>query len=324
MKGTAWYNIAMNLRLALQKFLIAMTADGLKQTTLDWYAALLTPFIERHEPKSLTDVTTDDLRNYLVYLRSKDTRWEGDERERPGRLSPDTISAHTRALHKFWSWAATEYQIANPMRSIKYPRKPPAKPKAISLEDVALLYAATGDDVIGARNRAILALLIDTGCRAGGLVGLRLEDVDIERRRATVTEKGDKTRTIFFTQWTADVLKEWIDQRQPAARHLFYNAETFQPLTVSGLRGILKRLAKRAGVTGRVNPHSFRHCFAREYLKNGGNLATLSKEMGHRDTKTTIDHYTIYTDDEIAQSHEQHSPVHWLRNKNAPDDSEAP
>lgn len=314
------YSIAMKLRLALNKFIIAQTADGLKDSTLNWYLSLLSKFIDHYPDKTISEITTDELRLYIVHLRGLDARWQGEEREQAGRLSPDTINAHTRALHKFWSWVALEYEIKNPMRSIKYPRKPDAKPKAISLDDVGRLYDATGDDLVGVRNRALLAFLIDTGCRAGGLLALRPDDVDIQRRRAIVTEKGDKTRTVFFTEWTADVLSAWFAQRLPA-RTVFYNFETLEPLTNSGLRGILKRLAKRAGVTGRVNPHSFRHCFAREYLRAGGNLATLSKEMGHRDTKTTIDHYTIYTEDEIGESHEQFSPANRLKQKSDPDTS---
>jgi len=284
-----------------------MAADGLKTKTLDWYRALLGAFAAEHS--TLESVTVKDMRLYIVALRGQDYHLAGTNKvKKEGGLSESTISAHIRALHKFWRWAANEYQIANPMSGVKYPKKPEPKPKAIPMDSVQRLFAATGDDHIGIRNRALLALLIDTGCRAGGLVGLRVEDVDIQQRRAIVLEKGGKTRAVIFTDYTGALIQQWLDVRLPAPT-LFYNFETLKPLTTSGLRGILKRLAKRAGVEGKFNPHSFRHLFAREYLKAGGDLATLSKLMGHRDVTTTVHHYAIFTPSEIADKHEQFSPM---------------
>jgi len=306
----------------LQKFILAQSADGSKDSTLNWYTSLLGAFIEQNADTAITEIATDELREYINELRERDSRWEGEDREQAGKLSEDTINAHIRALHKFWGWLADEYDISNPMKRIKYPKKPEAKPKAIPLADVLKLWAATGDDLIGVRNRALLAFLLDTGCRAAGLLGLKPEDVELEQHRATVTEKGSRTRLIYFTEFTAGILAEWMSQRVQA-RTVFYNFETLRPLTASGLRGILKRLAKRAGVVEHVHPHAFRHAFANGYLRSGGNLATLSKLMGHRDVKTTIDHYIHFTQDDLGEQGEQFSPAHRLQKKNAPEDSEA-
>jgi site-specific recombinase XerD len=288
----------MNVKTALADFLEAASADGLRLSTLDWYKYLLSPFADAHN-LSLESVETKNIRQYINGLREK----YGSE---------DTISGHIRALHKFWSWCADEYSIPNPMRSIRYPKKPEAKPKAISLDDVDKLFTATGNDLVGVRNRALLSLLIDTGCRAGGLLQMRPEDVELSDLRALVNEKGNKTRKIVFTEYTAAAIQRWIAIRLPAPT-LFYNFETLKPLTHSGLRGILKRLARRAGVTGKVNPHSFRHAFAREYLRANGDLATLSKLMGHADESTTLHHYANFTSDEAAEAHRKYSPMNRLK-----------
>ncbi len=94
---------------------------------------------------------------------------------------------------------------------------------------------------------------------------------------------------------------------------VFYNLETLQPLTRNGLYQVLRRMARRAGVKGRFNPHSLRHTFAREYIRAGGDLATLSKLLGHRDVSTTVSHYAVFTDREIAEKHEKYSPARKLR-----------
>ncbi len=304
----------MQLESALEEFIIALKADGLKPKTIDWYRWSLGVFAAAHADQPLDLLTTKVLRQYIADLRDRKWQWNGSQHvKKDVPLSDDTINAHVRVLHKFWSWCSAEYQIVNPMTNIRYPRKPEAKPKAIRIEDVKKLFAAADGSRARSRDRAILAFLLDTGCRAGGLVGLNLDDLDLEAQKAIVTEKGSKTRTVYFTHITRDLLAAWMIDRQPGTRALFYNLDTFEPLTVYGLRHLLKRLARRAGVTERVNPHSFRHSFAREYLREGGDLSTLSRLMGHRDVTTTVHHYAIFTQDEIKEAHEKYSPAKHLR-----------
>lgn len=283
----------MNLNSAIEDFLLACEADGLSKSTMIWYRSLLTAFSQVHTA-SLKDIHAGDLRRYIVKLREQD-------------YSEDTVSAHIRALHRFWAWCANEYTMPNPMRTIKYPSKPEPKPKAASLEDIAAMYRAAEKT----RDKAILVFLLDTGCRAAGLVGLRPDDVDLAEHRAIVTEKGNKTRVVVFTSFTANLLAAWIAERE-SAETLFYG-RSWEPLTPSGLYQLLRRLARRAGVQGRFNPHSLRHTFAREYIRAGGDLATLSKLLGHRDVSTTVAHYTIFTDLELQEKHEKYSPVNKLR-----------
>jgi integrase/recombinase XerD len=80
-------------------------------------------------------------------------------------------------------------------------------------------------------------------------------------------------------------------------------------LTDEGVRQLLKRLKAKAGVTGPVNPHAFRHGFAREYLLNGGDLGTLADLLGHSDVQVTWQHYAIFRTAELQAKHDKHSPV---------------
>lgn len=284
----------MNIDAAIHEFLLACDADGFTLATLRWYRSLLARFAESYSGP-VNEVTTHQLREYLVNLRKLD-------------YSKDTISAHTRALHRFFAWASNEYTMSNPMCPIKYPRAPQPQPRAASMEDIQAMFQVAENT----RDRAILAFLLDTGCRAGGLCKLRPIDLDIREKRALVTEKGDKTRAVIFTEFTAQYLWDWITERY-SVETLFYNLETLQPLTPSGLYQLLRRLARRAKVQGRFNPHSLRHTFAREYIIAGGDLATLSRLLGHRDVSTTVNHYAIFTDREIREKHEKYSPVKKLR-----------
>ena len=72
---------------------------------------------------------------------------------------------------------------------------------------------------------------------------------------------------------------------------------------------MLRRLARKAGITGPVNPHSFRHGFAREYLLSGGDLATLADLLGHSDVQVTWQSYAIFRTSELQAKHDKHSPI---------------
>ncbi|MBZ0284476.1 MAG: site-specific integrase, partial [Anaerolineae bacterium] len=185
----------------------------------------------------------------------------------------------------------------------------------IKIEHVAAMFAATRDNEYGVRDRAIIAWLLDTGARAGGTVTVRVSDLDFARRRAFITEKGGKTRTVKFTEFTERLLKAWMEIRQPEVKTLFYNLQELEPLTTHGLRQILKRLRRRAKISERIYTHMFRHGFAQNFLTNGGNLATLFRLMGHADPATTVWYYTVFTEDELSHLHDEFSPVKQLEDE---------
>jgi site-specific recombinase XerD len=306
----------MTVQNAIDEFLIAVEADGLSRSSVRWYRAILKPLGERLGAQQLGDVTTNMMRRYLVDLRNRDNRYQSEQTTRPevqGGLSEESVAAHVRALHRFWSWATAEYRLtANPMSSIKRPPRRSPQPKGIDLADLRKLFAATADDPSGSRNRAILAFLIDTGCRAEGVIGLELSKFDPDQRRAIVTEKGRKTRTVFLTETTILLIEAWGRVRPKNATTVFCslsNLTSGKPLSYEGLMHILSVLKARAGVTGRVNPHSFRHAFARQYIKNGGDLSTLSRLMGHSDTAVTSWYYAVFTGEELAHLHDRFSPL---------------
>jgi integrase/recombinase XerD len=287
-----------SLDSAIAEFHRANEADNLSRKTLDWYRYILGAFAIAQEGKALAEITPSMVRSYVVGLRVK-------------YPNENTVSDHIRGLHRFWKWSAREYKLENPMTNIKYPKKAAPEPKAATEDDVKRMYAAAGEGEMGARNRAILMLLLDTGCRAAGLCTLKMSDIEMDEGRALVTEKFNKTRWVIFTEATGQALRQWFRYRQPVV-WVFYDLDTLKPLKSNGLYQLLRRLARRGGVEGKFNPHSFRHLFAKHYVQSGGDLATLSRLLGHRDVSTTVSHYTIFTREELRQKHEKHSPVTML------------
>lgn len=301
----------MDVQQVIEEFLMAGRANGLRPATLKWYQSLLSGLAQHFAGRALASISTKDLRQYIIELEDRNERYI-DAPQKPtqsGGLSKSSIAGHVTALHAFFSWAAAEYQQPNPMLNIKRRRPAAPQPKAITATDFVKLFQATSENEAGIRDRALLVFLADSGCRLGGIQSLTLENLNPVQRRAIVYEKGDRRRTVVFTTFTARLLAKWLGVRSSSSDAVFTSLADGKPLTVSGINQLLKRLKKRANVTGRVNPHSFRHNFARAYLENGGNIVSLARLLGHSDVNTTAAYYAVFTQDELAEMHSKYSPL---------------
>lgn len=304
----------MILSDAISEFLLACSADGLAPATVRWYTSILKAYNQAFTGREVESLTVREHREYIVALRNQEPYQDAPQKPpQGGKLADASISSHVIALHAFWGWIVREYGLPNAMKNIKRPRRRKPQPKALAPDDFIRLLEATGDNLAGIRDRALLCFLADTGCRLGGLLSLKIEHLQIDQRRAIVREKGADVRVVVFTRFTARMLARWLLVRTAATDHVFVNLHTGAPLTESGVTQALKRLKKRSGVTGRVNPHSFRHNFARAYLTNGGDLATLAMLLGHKDISTTTDYYAVFSEDELAELHEKFSPLNSMR-----------
>jgi len=294
---------------ALDDFLLALQADGLSPNTVRWYKEKLRRVIAAiGEDKPVEEVSIRDLRAFVADLRARKSRYS-DHRFRPevsGGLSPSCIHGYVKAIRRFFRWLVAEGVITeNPAARLKLPKLPKQTPKGVALEDIRkLLEAARGNP----RDYALLLFLIDTGCRVGEICGLTIEDLNLAEGMARVQGKGRKERVVMFGEVTARALAQWLEVR-PAGKGDAVFPGKQGALTPDGVRMVLRRLKKKAGVTGRCNPHSFRHAFAREYLLNGGDLASLADLLGHADVGVTKDFYSVFTRHELKEKHCRHSPL---------------
>lgn len=167
-------------------------------------------------------------------------------------------------------------------------------------------------ELIRLRDIAIVETLRATGCRAGELVGLRVEDVDREGRAAQVHGKGDKWRKVYWDEdaWRAVLayLRErGIGPETEAAAPLFVghgNRSEGQPLSTRQVRRTIKELREQAGVDG-VTAHYFRHVFATRALDRTGNLALVQDLLGHASPATT----RVYAKTDDKQRQAAHAQV---------------
>lgn len=300
------------VQTAITEYTLILRANGRSENTVKWYVSILNAAASGIGNPGVAAVTSSDMAAYVTVLRSRAIRYE-DAPQRPpaaGGLSKYSTESHIRALRAFWGWVTEEYQLdRNPMRNIKPKKLPPPPPKAINPRDVVRLLEACDDSPAGRRDRAIVLFLMDTGARVGGLVSVQGDKLDLARRWAVVTEKGDKERRVYFTRYTALMIQRWLDERESDSDHIFTSLRTGEPLTTSGVYQMLKRLAKAARVTTAYNPHAFRDGFALAYIKAGGEISTLARLLGHEDVKVTADHYALFADEELQSLKDEINPL---------------
>jgi site-specific recombinase XerD len=306
----------MLLSQAIDALLLATKAEGRSPETVITYERRLKPLIEFLGDVPIDEITAHDLRRYVAGLWDCSILYSDHptHERRKGSLSPSTINGRVRAFKRLFNWLEEEEVIQdNPTRRIKTPRPKQGEPKSIDTEDIVALLATTeGESVTDLRDRAIIFFLTDTGCRVGGLCHLHVQDLNFEEGLAKVCEKGSKTRMVPFTPMTAEMLNAWLEVRpQDQGDWVFVSLGTKSKgrFKRNGVAHMLKRRAKRAGVTGRVNPHAFRHAFARHFLLSGGDLGTLSALMGHEGTEVTTRYYGIFTIQELKAKHAKHNLV---------------
>ena len=204
----------MQLSEAIEALGIATKVDGRSSRTVQGYREKLGYLLAFLGDVAVETITVDDLRRFIASLMDERVLFEGHptRKKRKGKLSPHTVQSYVRHTKRLFSWLAEEDRIdTNPAKRIKVQKPKRREVKAISRDDfLAILATTEGGQVIDKRDRAIILLLADSGARAGGVCGLRVQDVDLEGRTAEVVEKGGHFRFIYFTETTAQAIHDWL------------------------------------------------------------------------------------------------------------------
>ncbi len=136
----------------------------------------------------------------------------------------------------------------------------------------------------------------------------------LENRRALVYEKGrggrKKAQYVYFSEYTKGAIEEYLRVRPESGSDRLFVSKRGGDMTPRAVYQVLKRLAGKAGVRGRFNPHAFRHGWAREALRNGADLGTVSDILGHSSIEVTKKFYARWADDELRERHDRFT---WLK-----------
>lgn len=235
--------------------------------------AQFTVFLDEHGIHDIADVRREHIENFIIQLL--DT----------GR-SASTASNRFRALQQFFNWTLEEdYVGSNVMAGMKPPKVIEPQVPVLSVDEIqAIVATCRGKSFEARRDEAIVRLLADTGIRRGELLGLRVDDVDLDERVVSVLGKGRRPRVVPFGAKTAKALDRYDIER---GRHPQANLEDFWLsrrgiLTPSGLNIMIRRRGRDAGIGDTLHPHQFRHTFAHEWLAQGGREGDLTRLAGWR------------------------------------------
>ncbi len=193
------------------------------------------------------------------------------------------------------------------MRRLKPPRVPEKTLDPVPLEHVqALLKTCEGKRLTDLRDTALILALVDTGARANELLSVNLADVDPSSGTVFLREtKGKRPRAVFLGKRALRALLRYLKARGGTEGALWLSEDGTR-LTYWGLRQILRRRAKKAGVPA-PSPHAFRRLFALQSLRSGLDVISLQRLLGHRDL-SVIQRYLKQTIDDLREAHNRHSP----------------
>ena len=281
---------------ALTSFVHFKTAQGIRDRTLRDYRTHVGRFFARF-PEAIDPTKVRAC--VLDYLSA--------------RVAPATFNLRRRYLKVFFDWCVNEgFYASNPLYGIKGRR---AEPRIVDtpLEAIkALLALCDGGTFCGVRDRALVLLQIDTGIRPGEALQLTPEDVDALGAKVKVRQEVSKTsraRTLPLSVQTLQAIKALLKVRPPEWEGI---ATLFctEAGTRFSMRGWESRLADLYSpkIGCRIRPYDLRHAHALAFIRGGGNIFALQKEMGHS-TLDMTKRYLALTDEDIHCEHAKASPV---------------
>jgi site-specific recombinase XerD len=186
----------------------------------------------------------------------------------------------------------------------KSARKPQRLPEVLTLEEQAALLRQPNPKCLnGLRNLCLLRLMLNTGLRASEVLKLKNRDIDWNSGRLMVREgKGKKDRTLWVGEEDLSLLKLWMERKAKLPKsELIFTTRGGQLILDRYLRRMVKRLAKKAGIFKDVHPHTLRHTFATDLLRQTKNLRLTQKALGHAHISST-QVYTHIVDEELEEA----------------------
>jgi integrase/recombinase XerD len=176
------------------------------------------------------------------------------------------------------------------------------------VDEVASLLAAPPEaDPAGLRDRAILEVMYGGGLRISEVVGLDVDDVDLEEGSVRAIGKRNKERAVPLGRFAVESVRDYLTRSRPALARpgsgpaMFLNVRGGR-LTRQGADRIIKAAAARAGLTKRVTPHTLRHSFATHLLEGGADVRVVQELLGHASLATT-QIYTLVTRDRLREEY---------------------
>jgi integrase/recombinase XerD len=309
-------------------FLQVKAAEACSPRTLVSYRQHLELWIEYAGDPELARVRTADLRAYLAWLATEYRPHRLSGNTQP--LSPKTVRNVWITLAAFFSWASSEFELANPLKGIPAPKFEPAPIEPYTREEISALLKSCQQSAeaqtksrrrfqmrrpTAYRDEALVLVLLDTGLRAAEFCALNIGDLDSRTGRLDVKHgvgggaKGRKGRIVYLGKAARRAVWRYLatrDDSEDGQAPLFVGKFN-RRMNPDSLRQLIVSLGDKAKVK-KSHTHRFRHTFAITYLRSGGDVFTLQALLGHS-TLEMVQHYAKLAQIDLEQAHRRASPA---------------
>lgn len=298
------------LASAIHRYLSFLQSEENKSPlTVNNYRESLSLLVKLCHASSPMEITKESVRQYKQALHEFRTRSGRD-------LSVRSKNHHLTVLRAFLRYLVQEEQMSvyapDCVRRFKEEQR---KVKVLFHDELQrLLRAPDTSDKTGKRDRAILELFFSTGLRLAELRSLNRRDLNFSTREISVRGKRRKIRVVFLSDKAVEALRDYLiarlDHLDPLFIHYLDKAvqelppgEAFR-LTSNQIYRIVKKYARVAGIVTDPSPHTLRHSFATDLLRNGADLRSVQELLGHQDLSTT-QIYTHVTNPQLKDIHQR-------------------
>ncbi|PWK13947.1 tyrosine-type recombinase/integrase [Tumebacillus permanentifrigoris] len=316
----------VSLDVLFEQFMLAKASENRAPRTLAQYRENYNFFLgyltERGQSKAFQNVTTELLREYIVWMLHEKVQFKGSKyapKVQTVGLSPVTVNTRLKTLRVLFGFLKKEKIIAeDPIKPIESVEEDENEVIVLTVEEMRRLFAMPDQKRFSDfRDYVLMNFLLDTFLRINEALSLKVTDVDLDSGMVTVrgeVAKSRKSRMVPLNNYTVRLLRELLAENQEFVSEYVFLANYGDPLQANQFRHRLREYSEEAGIKKRVHPHLFRHTGATMFLENGGDVRHLQMMLGHSDLRMVL-RYTHLSKQSLKKQHEQFSPINAVRGK---------
>ncbi|MFL2467133.1 MAG: site-specific tyrosine recombinase/integron integrase [Candidatus Pseudothioglobus sp.] len=232
-------------------------------------------FLSKKEVLDFKMIDPDVLNIFVMELRHSNT-------------SGKSIKRYLSSIRVFFNFLIEVGEVqTNPALLIKTPKVERDLPKTIDFDDLKKMMTINSTQYKELRAVLMIELLYSCALRVSELVGINLEDIDMDEGFVKVMGKGGKARFSPMGQTTIDVLKRYIKQRPNCATNALFINQNNTRISTRTVQNVVKKRALQVGISINVHPHMLRHAAATHFLQSSHDLRTVQEFLGHKSIKST-------------------------------------
>lgn len=314
----------MGINQLVRQFLEYLEVErGRSRRTIENYQFYLGRFDQwalQRGVRSTIDITQDLVREFRLWLNRFRDR-DGQE------LKKNTQNYHLIALRAFLKYLSKRDIKTLQPEKIELGKMPDRQVEFLETEDLDRILKAplvqgsdakeSGSGIVALRDKAILEMLFSTGLRVSELAGLKRTEINSKKEEFTIRGKGQKLRVVFMSESARAGLKKYLEARKDVSPYIFVRHDRARKiknvklkikndgdgLTPRSIQRLVEKYARASGITKRITPHTLRHTFATDLLRNGADIRSVQSLLGHSSI-TTTQIYTHVTDTQLRQVHQ--------------------